>query len=493
MTKQNVKSRFIIVLVLLMGIAAAVLLYFYQMFYRSECFLPGVKVATVTVQGYSREQAEQAILYQLDKVYATPVTFYNSDYTYETTLEDICLPLDAGQIINEVWENEQSRNLTEKIMNLDGSKDIVYPIKLGYNPDIKEKLATQWGKNLNREFSNAKLEIDRGKGLVIVPGTIGKKVDVKATFAALPVEFNKGEPLKIPIVVIDQYPEVDEEDLKIMGELSAYSTWYNVNEIDRSHNLYLAASSINGRVLAPGQIFAFNKIVGPRTVGTGFRDAMVIVGEKFEPGLGGGICQVSSTLYNACLLAGLEIVERHNHGLAIAYVPLGLDATVAYGLQDFKFRNNTDYPIYIHSSAGGGKLTINIYGHLDYKKSIKLSHVVDRVINFQEITEINPELQPGETKVEHGGVPGYVVRSFRSYYDDKGQLLKQEQLATDRYRPLNRLISTGPAPADIVDAEQPDDNHELPPGTDEPNGDQQNEPVVEGDNQVNKEDTQVSL
>ncbi|MDD2586720.1 MAG: VanW family protein [Syntrophomonadaceae bacterium] len=490
MTNKRVKSGFIIILVLIMGIAAAVLLYFYQMFYRSECFLPGVKVATVTVQGYSREQAEEAVLYQLNKVYATPVTFYNSDYTYETTLEEICLPLDPGTIINEVWENEQNRNLTEKIMNLDGSREIVYPIKLKYSPDMKEKLTTEWSNNLNREFSNARLEIDRAQGLVILPGTVGKKVDAKATFAALPAELDKCEHLRVPIVVIDQYPVADEEDLKVMGELSTYATWYNVNEIDRSHNLYLAASSINGYVLAPGQTFAFNKIVGPRTVGTGFRDAMVIVGEKFEPGLGGGICQVSSTLYNACLLAGLEIVERHNHGLAIAYVPLGLDATVAYGLQDFKFRNNTDYPIYIHSSAGRGKLTINIYGHLDYKKSIKLSHVVDRVIDFQEITEMRPELQPGETKVEHGGVPGYVVRSFRSYYDDKGQLIKQEQLATDRYRPLNKLVYTGPT--DIDDAEQPDDNNDLPE-TDEQKEDPQNQPVVETDQQVNGEDTQVSL
>lgn len=86
---------------------------------------------------------------------------------------------------------------------------------------------------------------------------------------------------------------------------------------------------------------------------TGYLDAMVIVGNKFEPGLGGGICQVSSTLYNSVLLAGLEIVERHNHNLAVAYVQVGRDATVAWGLQDFKFRNNTDRPIYIRALTSG--------------------------------------------------------------------------------------------------------------------------------------------
>jgi len=91
--------------------------------------------------------------------------------------------------------------------------------------------------------------------------------------------------------------------------------------------------------------FSINNTVGERSVENGYLDAKIIVGDNFELGLGGGLCQVSSTLYNACLLAGLEIVERGNHNLAVAYVPLGLDATVAYGVQDFIFKNNTDYPL----------------------------------------------------------------------------------------------------------------------------------------------------
>ena len=123
-----------------------------------------------------------------------------------------------------------------------------------------------------------------------------------------------------------------------------YTTWYKVYEVDRTHNLTKAANIINGVMVKPGQVFTFNQTVGPRTGVTGYRDALIIVGDRFEPGTGGGICQVSSTLYNAVLLAGLEIVERYNHGLAVAYIPPGLDATVAYGLQDFRFRNNLTAP-----------------------------------------------------------------------------------------------------------------------------------------------------
>lgn len=444
MTDERIKSGLIFVLVLVIGIVAALLLYFYQMFYRSDCFLPGVRVASVAVEGYSREQAEAAILSQLEKAYSTKVTFYNSNYKYETSLGDICQPFDTEEVVAEVWKSEQNRNWRTKVLNLDGSREIIYPVKLNYNPDVKQNLAVEWNKHIKRESSNARLEVDREQGLIIIPAIVGKEVDIDATFAALPDELTEFGAVKVPITVADQYPVVDEEDLKIMGELSSYATWFNVNEVDRSHNLYLAASCVNGSVVAPGEIFSFNNTVGPRTAATGYRDALVIVGDKFEPGLGGGICQVSSTLYNACLLAGMEIVERHNHGLAVAYVPLGLDATVSYGLQDYRFKNNTEYPIYIHTTAGGGKLTVNVYGHLDYKKNIKLSHIVDRVINFEEITEVDQNLQQGEVKIDHKGIPGYVVRSFRSFYDNSDQLLNQEQLATDRYRPLNKLTFTGP-------------------------------------------------
>ena len=114
----------------------------------------------------------------------------------------------------------------------------------------------------------------------------------------------------------------------------------------------------------------------------------------------GKYSSVSSTLYNAVLLSGLEIVERHNHNLAVAYIPTGLDATVSYGLQDFKFKNNTRHPVYLRSVAGGGGLTITIYGHLSNKKNITLEHYIDQVIPFQEIREKDPTLAPGEERIE---------------------------------------------------------------------------------------------
>jgi hypothetical protein len=173
-------------------------------------------------------------------------------------------------------------------------------------------------------------------------------------------------------------------------------------------------------------------------------------------------------LYNAVLLADLEVVERHNHSLAVAYIPVGLDATVAWGIQDFQFRNNTGHPIYIRTTTGSGKLTITLYGHLSNKKRVELSSVIDKVIPFEEIRQEDPALNPGEEKVEHKGFPGYVARSFKLVYDENGEVAQRTQLATDYYKPLHTLIYTGPRldiPKDLLEIgneEMPNDDQNIP-------------------------------
>jgi hypothetical protein len=117
---------------------------------------------------------------------------------------------------------------------------------------------------------------------------------------------------------------------------------------------------------------------------------------------------------------------------------------VAWGLQDFKFRNNTDRPIYIRAVTSGGQLLINIYGNTEYKKRIEISAIIDRTLDFTTVTELDNTLAPGQEVVNNKGQLGYVVRSFRTFYDQAGKIVKSEQLDTDTYRPLNRLILKGP-------------------------------------------------
>lgn len=444
MTSSQFKRGLTYVLVVFMGITAALILYFYQFFYQTDHFLPGVTIASVPVGGQDRQEAVAGLEKYWDSAYKTPVLFIYQDFRYITTIGDLCRKMDTQAVINDIWQQEQQRDIRSKILNLDGSKPIPYTPAIKYNSAAIQRLADDWNEKFGQPALNPQLEVDRVTGLKVIPGQEGQQVSLEKIIKQLPDRWGSFENLEIPIILEKVYPSITEEDLKVMGELSSFTTWYNNGEVDRTHNLTMAAAAINTQVVQPGQKFSFNQTVGARTFETGYRDAMVIVSGKFEPGVGGGICQVSSTLYNAVLKSGLDIVERHNHALAVAYVPVGLDATVVYGIQDFQFKNNTGHPIYLRAATGGGKLTVTVYGHLSNKKRIELSSVIDKVIPFSEVREIDPQLAAGEEKIDHNGIPGYVARSFKTVYDENGEVAERVQLATDHYKPLNKLIYVGP-------------------------------------------------
>ena len=159
--------------------------------------------------------------------------------------------------------------------------------------------------------------------------------------------------------------------------LSTYSTRYSTRDRDRATNLQLAASKINGTVLMPGETFSYNQVVGERTIAAGYKEAPIYVEGQVVDGLGGGICQITSTLYNAVLYANLEIVERSNHQFVPSYVTASRDATVVYGSIDFKFKNNRDYPIKIVCSVSGGIAKFDIYGlRTDNEYEVEISSYV---------------------------------------------------------------------------------------------------------------------
>lgn len=144
--------------------------------------------------------------------------------------------------------------------------------------------------------------------------------------------------------------------------LSTFSTTYSTRDTDRTTNLRLAANKINGTVLMPGETFSYNQVVGARTIAAGYKEAPIYVSGEVVDGLGGGICQITSTLYNAVIYANLEIVERSNHQFVPSYVSASRDATVVYGSIDFKFKNNRNYPIKLVCSVSGGVANFQIFG-----------------------------------------------------------------------------------------------------------------------------------
>lgn len=175
--------------------------------------------------------------------------------------------------------------------------------------------------------------------------------------------------------------------------LATFSTTYSTKNSNRSTNISLASKKINGVVLMPGEVFSYNSTVGKRTAAAGFKEAAVYSGGEVTTGIGGGICQVSSTLYNSVLLANLEIVERFNHGFNPGYVKAGTDATVSWGGPDFKFKNNRNYPIKIVCNGSGGTITTKIYGLKEENEfEVEIQAYITSYIPYSTITKQDPSL-----------------------------------------------------------------------------------------------------
>lgn len=212
-------------------------------------------------------------------------------------------------------------------------------------------------------------------GKVIVRDSKAKcEVDKQIVKDALSTLESSSEPtVTIPVKTTE--PQTTSEKLNEIlyrDKLGSYSTNFGGSSASRANNVRLATSRIAGTELMPGEEFSYDKTILPRTSANGYMPAGVYVGNKSDVGMGGGICQPSSTLYAASLYANLEIVERHNHSLTISYLPPGLDATIAEGYLDLRIRNNTNYPIKIDASADGGVVSFSIYGYNENNTSVDI-------------------------------------------------------------------------------------------------------------------------
>lgn len=264
--------------------------------------------------------------------------------------------------------------------------------------------------------------------------------EVKEKITALTV----GEPITLALTKVN--PAVTKKDLYnqlFNHTLGSYTSRYSVSNKSRTDNVVLASNMINGIILAPGDEFSYNKTLGPRTAQRGFKEAQIYANGEKIMGLGGGICQVSSTLYSAVLLSDLEVTERRSHSMTVDYVPKGQDATVSYGSIDFKFRNDTQSPIRINSTASGGVLTVSISGTVPQnEKTVKIVNNIVEVIN--KTTEEIPDstLSKGERKTTDVGKIGYVVDTYKKVYEN-GVEVKNQYMGKSRYRMVPQKVRVG--------------------------------------------------
>lgn len=314
-------------------------------------------------------------------------------------------------------------------------------------PNIK-LLVNKMERNVNIKPQDAQIKINTNSETVfkVSNEVVGYTLNKTKLYAGICNNFlNKKEmTFVLPVKKID--PEIYAEEFKKYTILRGdFSTDISHSSADRKHNVKNALKALNLIEIAPNQVFSFNKTVGRRTEDNGYRNAKIIVNDEFVDGLGGGVCQVSTTLYNTALLSGLEIVEANKHSKQVSYVKYGFDAMVNYGSSDLKFKNNTGEKIIIVTNYSPLKIRIRIFGeskgNVEYKLTNEIVSVTEPEIEYLEDKdgEYADKVQfEDEYFVLKKGVKGMEIKTYREKYVD-GELADKKLLRHDKFKEQNEV------------------------------------------------------
>ncbi len=294
----------------------------------------------------------------------------------------------------------------------------------------------------------------------------------KTAYANLP----SGETLEIALTIVE--PEIKLEnlgDVLFKNLISTYTSNYDKSDKNRVANLEIAANKCNNTILYPGEEFSFNNALGHRTTANGYKMGDSFAGGKVVKTVGGGICQVSSTLYNAVLRADLTVTSRTAHGMYVQYVPQSTDATVVDNSIDFKFRNDRKYPVKIVTTCENGVVTASIYGiKNEDEPTIEIETKILETKNYSVVRQNNSTMKKGTTKEVQKPVNGYVSEAYKVYLKN-GKEISRELISKDTYAPINQIINVGTKEEVVVTPEPEVQEPEiippsqlLPPGWDNP-------------------------
>lgn len=428
----------------LLGMGAGALLW---MVSRDAPFPSGAQLAGYSLAGV-RPSKLPDYLQNLRVVLAEqPVVVQQVPYR-RTRLKDWGVELDiigTQQAILNAWAEVP---LWERIFSKPRVQ--VQPQWLG-TPDRFQAQLSQF-RSLEHPPRDARVRFINGM-VQITPSRDGTTLDADASYRNLVNALRElpNARTEFEVAFFTTRPRITTEQANaITGVVASYTTRFPGYQVQRNYNIRLAASALDGRVLLPGERLSYNRAVGKRTLKQGFRLAPVIIHGKKQLGIGGGICQVSSTLFNAALLSDLKIVRRANHSIPVDYVPLGRDATVTDTGIDFVIENPFNEPIAISTELGRSSLTIRILGRTQLGRRVVLKTERTPLPAPPEQRVPDPNLPEGKTRVLKKGSAGFRVILWREVYEN-GQLVKRERVANSVYRAMPRVVAVGekpsPAPA----------------------------------------------
>jgi vancomycin resistance protein YoaR len=443
---------------------------------------PNLILGGIPLDGKSFSEAEKLGGELRARLLAQPVVILSGSNREQSNPAQLGVTVDLDTALLEISKaSAESPGLIDRVRDrVLGPAPREIPLNLYVEPEGVRKGLLKFAVRIGAEPRNARLTKVDGK-FKTTPPKPGRELDVDDLAARVQEALNGAEyrralansvveaptrsrwlktadPFELEAATRAASPRVTLEHLKsITGTLATFSTGMASSSRDRTHNVQLAAKAIDGSVLLPGDVFSYNEIVGPRVPAAGYRNAPVIVRGELQPGLGGGICQVSSTVYNAALLADLEVVRRRPHGMPVPYVPAGRDATVVDGAIDLRFKNRLEHPIAIDAKVVGGKMVAVIYGDPSDKREVEISTSGHARIPAGTKTISDPKLPEGKRVVAKAARAGQRVTVTR-VVKQNGKVVRTEVVSRDHYPAFAGVVRVGtrpPAPAAPAPAASP--------------------------------------
>ena len=405
-----------------------------------------VYVKDINIGKLTKDEAEKKLSSEY-KMEAFNFKYKDKEWNIEPKTIDVSY--DLGKTVQNAYDVNRKGNIIvnvfKSLKSMVGGKTVIN-VAIDFNEDKLVKELEKISKDIDVEVKNATLNIVNDE-IEVVKEESGLELDIEASkknFINNLENTNFAEEL----VVAKVEPEVNSDDLKNIDTLLAsYSTVLSGSSGGRVENIRLATERTSDVLLMPNQEFSYNKHTGEITEANGYKKATVISGGEVAYGIGGGICQVSSTLFNSVLYAGLDIVNRVNHSIPSTYVDLGRDATVTDSGIDFVFKNNNNNPVFIKNYYANGKITCQIFGVKSDKKDIEITTKVNSTIPYKTIEKADASLGAGATKLLESGRTGYSVTTYRTFYDKNGKEIKKETVCSSHYPSKNAVVAVGSKPS----------------------------------------------
>ncbi|MBU0672485.1 MAG: VanW family protein [Candidatus Margulisbacteria bacterium] len=407
---------------------AATSLVTYDYLRTRDAFPPGTRISGVEVSLLSQEQAINKLKKQsLDKIFAPFITLETDQKKFSFPPDKLGVFILYSETVDKAFALTHKGNYFEQLRSRISDGQINSPLILGIDDDQLIAILEALAEEIRSTPKDAAITYyEKTGGFNIKSDDPGRTLNLKRSIVRFKVRLYNGEKV-IPLVIDYSRPKVTEKELREHPpayQLSAYTTYYGSHDNpNRIHNIKLVASWLDGTLMMPGDILSVADTLGEVTEERGFKEALVILGGELVPTLGGGACQIATTLFNAASLADLKVLQRRNHSFYFNIYPLGRDAAVYPGQLDFKFENNTKYPILIKAVANNKKLSFRIYGTPTGKK-----------VTFSKL-EILSKTRGGEyepvslKKVIALDIP-FKTSVMRTVYDKDGQKISEEEITS---------------------------------------------------------------